>query len=127
MCVVGAQDHQPFFRSRRLVVWRVRGLGVVLAITARRPVSSNGGHVESSVRWSRGSDPRLLRLTMDGLLDQRMWGATPCIKDRPHRKIRHTRRERAPLERPTDQINLCQRSGASAVYLVVFWILRCPR
>ena len=31
-------------------------------------------------RVCRGSDPRHLRLTMDGLLDRHMWGATPCIK-----------------------------------------------
>jgi hypothetical protein len=30
---------------------------------------------------SRGSDLRLLRLTMDGLLDRHIWGATPCIED----------------------------------------------
>src|SRR6516164_3913233 len=40
------------------------------------------------VRGSRGSDPRLLRLTMDGLLDRHIWGATPCIKHRPRRKVR---------------------------------------
>ena len=40
------------------------------------------------VRWSRGSDPRLLRLTMDGLLDRHNWGATPCIKHRPRPKVR---------------------------------------
>ena len=33
-------------------------------------------------RVCRGSDPRHLRLTMDGLLDRHMWGATPCIKNR---------------------------------------------
>jgi hypothetical protein len=33
-------------------------------------------------RGCRGSDPRLLRLTMDTLLDRHIWGATPCIKDR---------------------------------------------
>jgi hypothetical protein len=31
---------------------------------------------ESRFRWSRGSDPRLLRLTMDGLLD-RTFGERP--------------------------------------------------
>jgi hypothetical protein len=41
-------------------------------------------------RVCRGSDPRHLRLTMDGLLDQHMWGATPCIKDHPRRKVRPT-------------------------------------
>jgi hypothetical protein len=37
-----------------------------------------------SGRWRvcRGSDPRHLRLTMDGLLDRHMWGATPCVKNR---------------------------------------------
>jgi hypothetical protein len=40
-----------------------------------------------SLRWSRGSDPRLLRLTMGGLLDRHNWGATPCIKDRPARGL----------------------------------------
>jgi hypothetical protein len=39
-------------------------------------------------RWSRGSDLRLLRLTMNGLLDRHIWGATPCIKDRPRPKVR---------------------------------------
>ena len=41
-----------------------------------------------SFRWSRGSDLRLLRLTMDGLPDRHIWGATPCIKDRPRPKVR---------------------------------------
>jgi len=41
-----------------------------------------------SFRWSRGSDLRLLRLTMDGLPDRHIWGATPCIKDRPRPKAR---------------------------------------
>jgi hypothetical protein len=48
-----------------------------------------GGHRSTGtaleLRWRRGcrgSDPRLLRLTMDALLDQHMWGATPCIKVR---------------------------------------------
>jgi hypothetical protein len=39
------------------------------------------------LRRSRGSDPRLLRLTMDGLLDRHIWGATPCIKDRPRPRL----------------------------------------
>ena len=30
--------------------------------------------------WSRGSDLWLLRLTMDGLPDWHIWGATPCIR-----------------------------------------------
>src|SRR5262249_20918704 len=42
------------------------------------------------LRWSRGSDPRLLRLTMNGLLDRHISGATPCIKDRPRSKVRPT-------------------------------------
>ena len=33
-----------------------------------------------SFRRSRGSDLRLLRLTMDGLPDRHIWGATPCIR-----------------------------------------------
>ena len=41
-----------------------------------------------SFRWSRGSDLRLLRLTMDGLPDRHIWGATPCVKDRPRPKVR---------------------------------------
>jgi hypothetical protein len=43
-------------------------------------------------RGSRGSDPRLLRLTMSGLLDRHIWGATPCIKDRRRPKVRPTQR-----------------------------------
>ncbi len=42
------------------------------------------------LRWSRGRDPRLLRLTMDGLLD-RTFGETPCIKARQRPKVRLAR------------------------------------
>jgi hypothetical protein len=52
-------------------------------------------------RVCRGSDPRHLRLTMDGLLDRHMWGATPCIKDRPRRKVRPTQHEAGPTNRGT--------------------------
>ena len=50
-------------------------------------------------RVCRGSDPRHLRLTMDGLLDRRMWGATPCIKNRPRRKVRPTQHEAGQTNR----------------------------
>ena len=33
-----------------------------------------------SFRRSRGATLRLLRLTMDGLPDRHIWGATPCIR-----------------------------------------------
>ena len=58
---------------------------------------------ELSGRWRvcRGSDPRHLRLTMDRLLDRHMWGATPCIKDRPHRKVRPTQHQAGPTNRRT--------------------------
>ena len=52
-------------------------------------------------RVCRGSDPRHLRLTMDGLLDQHMWGATPCIKDRPRRKVRPTQHKAGWANRGT--------------------------
>jgi hypothetical protein len=58
-----------------------------------------------SLRGSRGSDPRLLRLTMDGLLDRRMWGATPRINDRPRPKVRPTRSQRADKTR-----SFCRRN-----------------
>jgi hypothetical protein len=48
-------------------------------------------------RWSRGSAPRLLRLTMDGLLD-RTRGATPCIKARQRPKARPTRHNAGELK-----------------------------
>ena len=55
------------------------------------------------IRGSRGSDPRLLRLTMDRLLDAQ-WGATPSIKDRPRPKVRRTK-----LKRTTAQFNQADR------------------
>ena len=56
---------------------------------------------KASRRVCRGSDPRHLRLTMDGLLDQHMWGATPCIKDRPRRKVRPTQHKAGHANRGT--------------------------
>src|SRR5580704_10272508 len=47
------------------------------------------GMVENpGFRWSRGSDPRLLRLTMDGLLDRTSGSAPPCTKPRQHLRVR---------------------------------------
>ena len=40
------------------------------------------------VRWSRGSDPRLLRLTMDGVLDRHIGERPRAIKHRPRPKVR---------------------------------------
>jgi len=35
-------------------------------------------------KGGRGSDPRLLGLTMGWCLEPHMWGATPCIKIEPN-------------------------------------------
>jgi hypothetical protein len=47
-----------------------------------RASGEKANNFKAESRGCRGSDPRLLRLTMDALLDRHMWGATPCIKDR---------------------------------------------
>ena len=46
------------------------------------PQMKKANNFNTEKRVCRGSDPRHLRLTMDGLLDRHMWGATPCIKNR---------------------------------------------
>jgi hypothetical protein len=66
------------------------------------------------MRVCRGSDPRHLRLTMDRLLDRHMWGATPCIKDRPRRKVRPTQHEAGPTNRRT----FYGQIGTAAAYRV---------
>jgi hypothetical protein len=53
----------------------------------------------SLLRCSRGSDPRLVRLTMGELLDQHNCGATPCIKDRPRPRVRPSHSKTSPQNR----------------------------
>jgi len=68
------------------------GLGLRVSVGTQNPLPPLQQTAKSDLRrGSRGSDPRLLRLTMGGLLDRHIWGATPCIKDRPHHKVRPTR------------------------------------
>jgi hypothetical protein len=62
------------------------------------------------IRWSRGSDPRLLRLTMGGLLDRHNWVATPCIKDHPRPRVRPSHFKTSP---PKSAIS---RSARGCIY-----------
>jgi hypothetical protein len=47
--------------------------------------------------WSLdGAEGATRGSSVDWLLDRRMWGAPPRIKDCPHRKVRHTRSHSIP-------------------------------
>src|SRR6516165_10794270 len=76
-----------------------------------------------SFRQSRGSDLRLLRLTMDGLPDQHIWGATPCI-----RIVRVRRSDLTNLDPLAGKI---RTFGEDPIFfiesIVVTPVLRCDR
>ena len=74
----------------------------------------NANKFNAEKRVCRRSDPRHLRLTMDRLLDRHMWGATPCIKDRPRRKVRPTQHKAGPTNKRT----FYGQIGTAAVYQV---------
>jgi len=62
----------------------------VLDSDSRYLFGGNFGGATEAAKGSRGSDPRLLGLTMGWLLDRTFWGATPCIKDRQCPRVRPT-------------------------------------
>jgi integrase len=64
-----------------------------------------------AAKGSRGSDPRLLGLTMGPLLDSR-WGATPCIEDRPGPRVRPQLHN--TIAQQDRQLILCLGSGTVA-------------
>jgi hypothetical protein len=76
------------WRSRRCTRWRTMRelLFPHLKVRCGRQKELTNDF-KIKIRGCRGSDPRLLRLTMDALLDQHMWGATPCIKDRQRSRL----------------------------------------
>src|SRR5262245_12308 len=56
-------------------------IAMARSLFATQRAATRAGNLPKVVqRWSRGSDLRLLRLTMDGLPDRHIWGATPCVK-----------------------------------------------